>query len=74
MSFGSLSQQIELVFDHPVTLAGRPLQLLTMEDLDVPANVTDCPGILEVTCSYHSVLLNFSAPLEVICVLPHIQE
>jgi len=38
MSLGSLSQQsIELVFDHPVTLADRPFQLLTIEDLDMTA-------------------------------------
>src|SRR5450759_2830187 len=42
-------QPIELVFDHPVTLADSLFQLLAVEDLDVTANVTNRAGILQPT-------------------------
>ena len=45
-------QPIELVFDHLVTLANCRFQLLAIEDLDVTADVTDRPGILQSARSH----------------------
>ena len=45
-------QPIELVFDHPVTLADSPFQLLAVDDLHVSANVTNSSAILQAAGSH----------------------
>ena len=45
----SSKQPIELVLNHAITLADGLFELLAIEYLDMPADVTNCPVILQPT-------------------------
>jgi hypothetical protein len=47
----SSQQPIELIFHHPVTLADSFFQSLAVEDLNVTADITNRPGILQAAGS-----------------------
>ena len=53
-------QPIELVFDNSITLACSTFQLLAVQDLYAPSDITDCAYVLKVTRSHRNAFAAYA--------------